>query len=639
MVLYTYILIFIIILFIIILIIINIYDNTYPNKNILYNIHKQLILLFDILNNNYDINIYSFVFKYLINLSNKNNISYIEYDILKNILKNKNVILYNKEVIIPYNICTSLYTINYIDEFILLELFILFNMWISDPFSNNVNYDYKINLYQKCLTYIIMYKMNTKYNLNLEYDINIYNKCLELYNTEPVINPANEFLFPLQDGFYTDGSYISPNSNNLSNSFIPASLKEGSYILDTLMYAKYILKINVNNNLLNNYIKTITNELNYYGSFYDTLGNIILDNRYRLMIAQIIFQIGYNSYKNIYKILNTKIIYDSIKIYKSAIINSNLYPSIDRNIEYKPDNIVKFFIQPISGIVRVIKNGFGITSSNYTNICSRNDSNLINNRFSRYSIELTDPNSYEYYNTTNTIYNIQNILYYINYGEFPLVSPIQFSYGIIAYPLNYNELFVAKNSIFSSGSIKSYEILSYNSIISINNIILLDNYPHNGYYEFVVFRWINSPYIFYNDNKEAHIQNFKIYSNYPMKATVRDGCIFLLVIFYNEDRSIYNYDIVFSINRDLSDIVIRPDINTLCDGILYIKQGIDNNYISEYNLFPNSFNINLFREIYFELIYPLNYGFFVNGNIPDNLIQVNNNPVIIMDNGVRYIKL
>lgn len=245
-----------------------------------------------------------------------------------------------------------------------------------------------------------------------------------------------------------------------------------------------------------------------------------------------------------------------------------------------------------------------------------------------------DPNALDYYNIINKnrsiIYNIQNIL--INDK---IVEILDRDHVSIGKPISDNELFSAKAFTFNYGRLQSYELLTFNGIISVNHITL-DNRDNNiNNIKFVIFRWIKTDYTIIDNDTKLYIAEQYIESNYSIHVMEQDG----FLIFYAD--IVYNFinDIIigFSINREFaSNITIRPDITTVCEGLIRIKERRDDPVLKNYSVTPSTFDPDGIH--YFELT-NYNLGFVLYGPWDNVASSINNINVVIMNNGVRYISI
>jgi hypothetical protein len=630
------ILIIFIIIFIIIIIIYS-YVSTNMTDYLLRIIHINLLKNQTITyNNDRALHHAATCFKYCVIINNK---KYNNFTILKNILNNTDETVdvtdrWSKQINIPREITMSLYILNYVYDISLMkDLFRLFLIWSPNPFfvGNTLSRERTIFIYSKCLSYIIMFKLNKKYSLNLNIDEDIYNECLNFFTTELEILSCK--ILSNEPGYYSDGSYT------YGTPMIPAAILNGSNILDNLLFLKFVVDININTNLLNSYLFMLEREVNFYGCFIDTFGRNFTRSSARLHLTQIIFQIGACISFDIINVTSTKILLKYPYLYNTYFnLPENAYPVLRKNIPYVKNNVKLFSTLTVNGIVRCTMNGFGITSSNYTSFCYVNDQIghgellRITTQFSRYCIQLTDPNSYEYYFESNNmsngiIYNIQNILI-----DDIMIVPMDRDHALLGYQLNESEIFVAKGLTFDNGRLQSYEILSDNSIISVNHITL-SSHEDISNIKFVVFRWILTDYDLSQNDTVLKISNYVVYSQYPIEIIRFNRYL----IFYSNIPIESDMIISFSVNRNLSSIIIKPDEYTICSGLFEIKERRNNLYQQQYEVVPSDFDLN--GTHYFELLYPIKRGFILYGPWDNVAISIDNKTVNILDNGVRYIDL
>lgn len=359
-----------------------------------------------------------------------------------------------------------------------------------------------------------MFKMNIKYSLNLNISEELYNNCLDFFKQNLDTSPCE--ILSDNPGYYSDGSYVS------GSPLVPTGMIEGSLILDNLLFMKYVANIEINVNMLNSFLYIIERELNFYGSFIDTFRREFTRSSALLQIIQIIFQIGACIPFDVTDITSTKILLKYPYLYKIfSNLPENAYPTLIYNLPYIKNNIRIFNTLTVNGTVRCTMNGFGITTSNYTSFCYVNnklgyaEDLRITTQFSRCCIQITDPNSFEYYFESNNrgngiIYSIQNIL--INDI---IINPFEKDHAILGYELNDSQIFVAKGLTFDNGRLQSYEILSDNSIISVNHLTL-NSYENINSIKFVVFRWINTKYELSKNNTILKISDYKIYTHEPI---------------------------------------------------------------------------------------------------------------------------
>ncbi|CCU55601.1 unknown similar to AMEV124 [Choristoneura biennis entomopoxvirus] len=612
-------------------------DNMLKNNYLLKPIHINLINSQIITyNTDREISHASTCFKYIVILSNK---KLKDYTILKNILDNidENVNVndrWSKQIYIPREISISLFLLeNMKDVNIMKKLFEFFLIWSPNPFYvGNTNVREQIfNIYSKCLSYIIMFKLNNKYSLNLNINEVIYNECLDFFKADLEILSCKT----LSDipGYYSDGSYTS------GSPMIPAAIFEGLIILDNLLLMSFVLNIDINVNLLNSFLFMIEREINYYGCFIDTLRREFTRSSIRLQITQIIFQIGACIPIDIIHLVNTKILLKYPNLYNiTSYLPNNVYPTLLNNVPYVKDNIKYFNVLTVNGSIKCVMNGFGITTSNYTSFCYVNnqlgyaEDLRVTTQFNRCCIQLTDPESFEYYFLSNNrpngiIYNIQNIL--INDI---MITPYGRDHAILGYNLNESEIFSAKGFTFENGRLQSYEILSDNNIISVNHLTL-NSYNNIDNIKFIIFRWASTNYSLSENNTLLKISNFTIYTNQPIQIIHFNNYL----IFYINIPISLDIIIPFSINRDLSSIIIRPDPNTICTGLFKIKERRENIYQQKYDIIPTDFD--LYGTHYFELLHPIKKGFILYGPWPNVATVINNKDVNVLYNGVRYINL
>ncbi|AAG02830.1 hypothetical protein AMV124 [Betaentomopoxvirus amoorei] len=616
----------IIIIFLILLIyyrIINDYNENY-NKYFLQRIHRKIL---NIQNNNFNtpkdmlFSASEFSYKVLINRGKINDFS-ILYNINKSDLDINN---WYARVGIPRTLCMSIYMIKNPDLNIIKNLFIKFLKWIQNPLQSHKNVS---ELYSKCLCYIIIVTINKKYSLNIDINNIIYQNALNVFIEDLEIIPCNT-LKNLKPGYYSDGSF----TNSLP--MIPSAISIGSECLDSIFYAMYILKIPVSDNLLHIFINMNYNEFNYYGCNIDNLGMSFTRNKTKLQILQIMCQI-LTHFNKLKSTINIKFLINNINtIYYNSILNLNLYPTIENNIDYQPDDIVYYDILTVSGIIRCRKNGFSVVSSNYTSFCYLNEygneDNLnISTRFCKCCIQIMDPNSLEYYNIINnnndTIYNIQNILINDN-----LIEINGRDHAIVGERLYTGDLFSAKSFTFNYGRLQSYEIIHYSSIISINHITINNNNANN--LKFIIFRWIKTDYNISDNKRKLYIADQYIETNYNIKVLEQRG--FLLFYIDINITNIKDIIIGFSINRSLSSVIIRPDANTICDGLIHIKERRENKELMEYIFEPIDFDPDGIH--YFEL--NKNLGFILYGPWDNVAIKLNNINIDVFNNGVRRINI
>ncbi|AAG02901.1 hypothetical protein AMV195 [Betaentomopoxvirus amoorei] len=595
-----------------------------------YLLQKYHLSLIKIQNINYnsdeEINIASFYFKYITRISiNPDNYS-IFNDILSNILNNSNVSItnkYYKAISIPKNICMSVFLLDYtkLNKEVLTEIFLLFIKW-NNELKHMFEYKNNEYVYSNALIYIIMYTINEKYSLNIELNTDEYNRNLLIFNTPPLILSCK--VLNNTPGFYSDGSYT------YNSPLLPGSIIEGSEILDVIIFAKYILFIQVNDDLIQKYFDVVMKELHYYGCFMDTVGYKIESATQSSYITQIIFQLSYIYPEILSYITDSNYLLKNIILDINSIQNTNLFPTLINKLNYLNNEKTRFDIHTVNGTMRVIKNGYGITSSNYSSFCYNDDIN-INNRFLKYSIEISNPYYSNYIisfiNARFGILKIQNI--FTNNINSSIKGNDHASVGYI---LNDNELFVAKGYTAQDYRMQSYEILTYNSIVSVNHMTL--NYDLIGSLDIIIFIWRNSPIRFFNNFREVHIENYKIYCNYPMKTLrLTEFMIFTITV-----RDFNDLVVSFSINRPLTDIILRPDESTVCSGIMTIKEKRENKYIQDYVFTPEDFDPLGIH--YFEVfIYELKIGFVLYGPFENVATRINDKNVIVNNNGVRYILL
>jgi hypothetical protein len=629
------------IIFVVILIILLYYVNyPYYNKNtiLMKNVYNRIIELQsdNLYNTYYDIYILSCKLR-LLQLINKK----IETQDLNRILEDKGTISdwWIYEIGIPMNICYLLSTVN--DNFInsnkilITKILNLFITRVPNPFvraGNPNTYENGSNLYYKCSYYLAIYLLNNKYNLNVSLDNESYNDILKVFATMPEINSCKVISSTRTFGFYDDGSYLSSNINT----GIPNIMSYGLGGLDSIIFVKYILHLPINENLLNLYVTSVMNELNYYGAYIDTYGRGFTRHRALIQTVQVILQLAYINPNAINKITDTKFITHSIaNISNTDVKLINLYPALYNNVSHETNDDIKITILTVNGSARIMKNGFGITSSGYTGFAKFNeyylgsdayDDLVRNTLFSRCCIQIMDPNAFYYYYITNRndsiIFNIQNII--IN-NE--IMLPYLGDHALVAYRINENELFVSKGYTFEKGRLQSYEILTNYSVLCVNHITL--NAPE--LLELVVFRWAYTDYDFSDNNTTLYIENFTIRTSAPMSVLNISGfLIFTISMPINND-----YILAFSINRDLN-IDLRPDTNTVCSGAMVIKEHRENDYIKNYNFIPSNFDPEGIH--YFELT-NYNMGFILYSPYDNVATNINDVEVTVSDNGVRYVLL
>ncbi|CCU55862.1 unknown similar to AMEV195 [Choristoneura biennis entomopoxvirus] len=579
----------------------------------------------------HELNKASFYFKYktITDTFNYNEDVYI----LTNIMNNINIPITNSmyKIYIPLNICTSLCFNSNINNNIIRNLFIKFIEW-NIEYTDMDNYYSK--LYSKALIYIIMYSLDKKCKLNIKFNDNIYNNSLQILNTDPIIISCQNMN--QSPGFYSDGSYTYINNNRL---MVPGSIVEGSIVFDVLLFAKYILNIYVSDALIDSYYNILTREYIGLKIFDETTGHKFLQDSFISYYTQIIFQTIYYNPDYITSTLLT--IFTAINITRlaeSGIYNLNTYPSLLSLTSNNINSNNKFIINTVNGNMRVINNNIGVTSFNYSSFCYNNDIDIDiynsanKNTYLRYGLKIifniTD-NPYEYFNSINLpLFNIQSMLSIQNDTIIPIeIFPIGDDHASVGYELNENELFVAKKMVTSGYMIISYEILTSNTVLSINHITNLSSV----FTDFVIF--ISTSDIIPIDEFSVRTSNYAIRSNYAI-STIVIGIYRIIKVNLTTNNTV----IAFTINRELVDISIRPDNNTICSGLLEIKEKRENTYMDNYIYIPSNFDPSGTR--YFEMsIYDLHLGFVLYGPFTNVAREINGKEVIVNDKGVRYIHI
>lgn len=518
-----------------------------------------------------------------------------------------------KEIGIPKTICQALFYLNSnnirLDSYIIKDLFITFKEWVPDPFrKSDKTKEIDLFIYDKCIFYIIMIKLNYYLDLFIHFDKNLYEDITFVFTKDPIILSCK--IMSESDGIYSDGSIMYES--------IPSIMKTGNMILDNFLYSKYILKINTNQKTINTLINIIISELNFYGAFSNY-------NQY-FQTVKLICQLGYCHEKYINTITDTRYLIKSLCKYNLYINETNLEPTLKKHISYKIDDNIKFTILTVNGIVRVMKNGFGITSSNYTGFCYKNETDLI----SRCCIKLVDPNIHNYYyqsDKNNKIaYNIQNIL--LTTHQY-LAIPVTRNHSILGYQLDNTNLFVAKGFTFEYGRLQAYEILSFNGIISVNHIKFN---RHINKVSLIIFMWKKTKFQL-NNGKELYIENNIIQCSESIYVFEENNYLIFHTSVYDPKLDIV---IAFSINKSLNDIKIRPSNDIVCTGLMEIRERLENEYMNKYNFYPKDFDPS--KNQYFELS-SHNLGFILASPYDNIATNINDKDVIIYDNGVRFIYL
>ncbi|CCU55553.1 unknown similar to AMEV195 [Adoxophyes honmai entomopoxvirus 'L'] len=569
----------------------------------------------------YDLYTESFIYKYktVTNTFKYNQ----EIEILKNILSKLTLNTIDDSYIIPLNLCTSIYLLKpNIDTEYLRNIFILFLNKITE--NDIFTLDTYFKLYSRCAIYIIMYRLNNCYNLEIDFDENEYNNCLNIFNKNPIIISCKSINnIP---GFYSDGSYVYDNPPK------PGSVIEGSAIFDILLFAKYILKIPINNVLIDSYYRILTNEICFNSIYYETTGNKFIYGSFISYFTQIMFQLTYY-YPETTRLYNIINVYNNnnIKYYNESLYNLNIYPSIDWKVYDNIDNYIKYTINTVNGNMRISNTRNYISSFNYSSFCYVNDIKN-KNTYLRYGIKNNiNINFYTQLNNLNLpLVGIQNLITIENNSlKIIEISPYGSDHASVAYILNDNELFVGKRMITTKYMICSYEILSFNSIISVNHITNITE----SFTDFIIFI-SNLATVNRIDENTVITLSYTLRCNKDIDVTTIGEMNFFTTKILNFEDTV----ITFSINRDISNLITRPDDNTICSGFMEIKEKRENEYMNEYDIIPNDFDPLGYR--YFEMsIYNLKLGFVLYGPFENVARYIDNKEVIVEESGVRYIIL